>query len=221
MDFFVGRNMWTDALILNHHYSHRLPAGVCLVVSARVKNKPVATCYFTSLSMGHWSESVIELIRLVKKDGIKLNLTQLISYGMKHLKKKHNLVISYADFSQHHHGGIYQACSWNFHDKRNKRLEGYVVDGDYIPTRNYNQTLIKKYGTCSLNTIKDNPNIKPVYGEGKFLYWKALNKQGIQKAKRLGLQSNPYPKPGKIKTDRLIYTQEPKRKENKNLQKLF
>ena len=142
---------------------------------------------------------------------------------MKQLKRqqKYDLVISYADFSQHHHGGIYQACSWNYHGKRNKRLEGFLVHGEYIPTRNYNDVLIKKFGTCSIDKIKDDPNVELVYGEGKFLYWKALNKKGKQKAQRLKLQSNPYPKPGKIKKEKLIYRKEPKRKQTKNLKTLF
>ncbi len=223
MKFCIGRNMWTDALVLNEHYSHRLPASSCLVVNAIHKNRYVATCYFSSLSMGHWKEPIIELIRLVKKEGIDLNLTQLISYGLKVLKKKqrYNLIISYADFSQNHHGGIYQAASWNYHGKRNKRLEGFLVKGEYIPTRTYNIMLIKKFGTCSINKIKNDPNVKAVYGEGKFLYWKSLNKRGKQKAQRLGLESNPYPKPGRITKEKLIYREKASGIESNYLKKLF
>ena len=207
-EFFIGRNMWTDSLILNHHYSHKLPSSVYLVVGIRdkkKKNKILAVCYFSSSGAGRWVESFLELSRLVKLDDFKFELTQLISFGMKQIKKmkEYFLVISYADYSRNHHGGIYQACSWDYHGKRKRRCTGFKIDGEFVHRR----TLFTRYGTSSVS-LKDKlekkgHKVQLFYDRGKFLYWKTINKKGNLIAKNMQLEKQPYPKPtknGKNKT---------------------
>jgi len=208
-EFFIGRNMWTDSLILNHHYSHTLPVCIYLVVGIRNKKKKnsiLAACYFSSTSTGRWkTREFLELSRLVKIDGFNFELTQLISYGMKQIKKmkKYFLVISYADYSRNHHGGIYQACSWHYHGKRKERCSGFKIDGKFI----HRKLAYILYGTSSVS-LKDKLEKKGhevtlFYDRGKFLYWKTINKKGNLIAKNMQLEKHPYPKPtknGKNKT---------------------
>jgi len=218
MKFFVGRNMWTDGLILNDHYAHRLPTSVCLSVGIRDKNKVVGCCYFSNCTPGHWKQEVVELSRLVKKDHVKINLTQLISFGLSHLKRLgFDLVISYADYSKNHHGGIYQAASWNFHGKRKENLNGFIIDGEFIHRR----SAYLRYGTSSIKLLDKIPKAIPFYDDGKFLYWKALNKKGKKKAVLLKLECNPYPKPGKREIEIKQYQEHPKRKSTDKFKPLF
>jgi hypothetical protein len=220
--YFIGRNKWTDSLILNEHYSHRLPTGTCLVVGIRdEKNKVLACCYFSSITAAQWKEKVVELSRLVKLPNVLIQLTQLISYGLKVLKKKgYDLVISYADSNQNHHGGIYQAASWNYHGKREQNLNGFIIDGEFVHRR----SLYSKYGTSS-SKLKDKlekkHEVKLLYDEGKHLYWKAINKKGKLKANKLNLQCNPYPKPGTNTKEKITYQETPKRIKSKILKQLF
>lgn len=60
------------------------------------------------------------------------------------------------------------------------------------------RSLNSKYGTRSLGNVTERlegQSVAPHYDEGKFLYWKPLDRFGAAKAKRLELQSLPYPKP--------------------------
>ena len=42
-------------------------------------------------------------------------------------------------------------------------------------------------------------DIQPHYDAGKYLYWRALTKEGERMAKRLKLERNEYPKPRHLK----------------------
>lgn len=105
-----------------------------------------------------------------------------------------NLLVSFADSEEDHHGGIYQSASWVYDGLRNSRLDGFNVDGDFIPARTCNAT----YGTSSIEKLRKklpSKKIEPHFDSGKHCYWKALDKEGMQKAMRLGLRSQAYPKP--------------------------
>ena len=54
-----------------------------------------------------------------------------------------DIAISYADATQDHHGGIYQACSWNFHTYRKPKEDGLIIDGKFVPKR----SVSSRYGT--------------------------------------------------------------------------
>jgi hypothetical protein len=166
-----GRNTQSDQLVEVYHYSHYIPANIQFCATEIRDNEPVAACFF-SIPATRWAESVLELCRLVRKEEVdpKPVLTTLISQAVKQInrEKKFNLLVSFADSTQGHHGGIYQACSWNFHTLRKARLDGFIIK-------------------CT-----------PHYDTGKYLYWRSLDKYGEQKAERLGLQKQPYRKPNVI-----------------------
>jgi hypothetical protein len=102
--------------------------------------------------------------------------------------------VSFADWTQHHHGGVYQAAGWMYDGLRDPATDGIFVDGKFFPDRTCNH----KWGTRSPDKLRElmpGKVIEKHYDEGKHLYWKSLNVAGKTRAKRLGLKSLPYPKP--------------------------
>ena len=202
MNFWFGPINDESAWMLeNVHYAGSVPAAVQAVGCWREdgglfgdKGKIIAACVFT-VPPTRWSEDVWELARLVKLDDYKVSLTGLISLCCKKIRsmKCADLIVSFADPTHGHHGGIYQAASWNFHQKRNRTCDGLFVDGEYIPGRSLNH----KFGTRSSAKLSSviSAKIEEHCDEGKYLYWKALSKNGYKKAEKLGLQRNAYPKP--------------------------
>ena len=93
---------------------------------------------------------------------------------------------------QGHHGGVYQAASWNYHGKRESRMDGVIVGGRFIPGRTANAM----FGTRSPSRLADRGIVaEGHFDEGKHLYWKAVTKEGSRRATRLNLEMNAYPKP--------------------------
>lgn len=176
-----------------------MPAAV-QVAYGDVDNGPpkvLLACCLISIPPSRWeAEDVWELSRLVRLPDYQQPLTKLISATLNHIRKGRltDLVVSFADTEEDHHGGIYQACSWIYDGLRDPRLDGFLIDGVFSPARTCNSV----YGTSSLELLQSKlpgKTIEPHFDNGKHCYWKPLTKQGMQKAIRLGLRSNPYPKP--------------------------
>jgi hypothetical protein len=199
LHYHSNQNNDACALVKKHHYSRRPPSNVQLVVSLHLDGglfgdhgECVAACFF-SIPPTRWSEDVLELSRLVRTDE-KIPLTGLISFGLKTLRRKgFDLVVSFADKTQGHHGGIYQAASWEYDGTRERSVDGLIINGRFVPGRSCNSI----YGTRSATLIKERHNIDAEnhWDEGKHLYWKPLGPRGRDKAARLGLTSIPYQKP--------------------------
>ena len=205
--FAVGRIDDANALVKAHHYSARPPGNVQVVGTWHEdgglfgdRGDAVAACYF-SIPGTRWSEPVLELSRLVRTPGMKAPLSKLVSLTAKHVAfdRAADLLVSFADWTQSHHGGIYQSCSWNYAGRRDRRQDGLLVDGVFIPGRSCNS----RWGTSSptkLQEILSGHTVAPHYDEGKHLYWRALNRNGQKQAERLGLKSLPYCKPSQAMT---------------------
>jgi len=198
--FHSGRYNEGVNLVKKHHYSARAPMNVQCVGTLHENGglfgdygDAVAACFFC-LPPTRWSEKVWELSRLVKDENPR-NLSGLISATCKVAKLKGaNLLVSFADKTQGHHGGIYQACSWEYAGARKKRLDGLLIDGVFIGGRACNH----RFGTQSIDKVSSIlglDRVLPHYDEGKHLYWRALTKEGSRMACRLGLKSLSYPKP--------------------------
>lgn len=199
-----------NRLAKRYHYSHRgLSEGfVVLALSFHDTGEglfgdegPARAGVLFSFPSTRWAEPVIELMRMVCCDNYSgPPLSQLVSLGLKELRRQGewNLVVSYADPSFDHHGGIYQACSWKYHGRRGKRRDGFQIGKRFVP----NRTCSHLYHTQSLPKLKErfrtrSIQIVPHIDPGKHLYWKSLNRRGKAKAQRLGFESNPYPKPNR------------------------
>jgi len=186
-------------LVERFHYSGRVPSNVQLVVTMHEDGGlfgdygPTVAALFYSIPPTRWSEPVWELSRLVRDD-VPRTLTPLISFSVKAARRRgSDLLVSFADKTQGHHGGIYQAASWNYDGARDRCVDGCIVDGVFVPGRSCNS----RWGTRSPTKLTEllGRNVSPHYDEGKHLYWKALNKSGKRKSERLQLESNDYPKP--------------------------
>lgn len=184
-------------LIQRYHYKHKLTAITVLTVSLHEEGglfgtmgRCVGACTFSPPVGGFKDPRILELTRLVRHPEVEIPLSALISRALGILRSppyrsKYDLVISYADRDAGHHGGIYQACSWNYHGIRKYRQStGMVIGDQFIHQRNL--------------AIGDAARIQALggryrKGEGKYLYWKPLNTKGKRLASRLGLQAHKYP----------------------------
>ena len=199
MHFHVGRYDEAVELVKRHHYSRRAPSNVQCVGTLHDEGglfgdygDAVAACFF-SLPPTRWSEEVWELSRLVRAER-QIPLTPLIAQTCRAAKAKGaDLLVSFADRTQGHHGGIYQAASWEYTGARDRAVDGVLIDGRFVPGRSCNST----WGTRSPSKLSEllRKEVLPHYDEGKHLYWRALTKEGKRRAERLGLSSLPYPKP--------------------------
>lgn len=186
-------------LVRRYHYSRRVPGSVQFVGTLHEGGglfgdygKAVAAVFFSSPPT-RWSEPVLELTRLVRADQ-QVSLTRLIADACRCLKRKGcDLLVSFADRTQGHHGGVYQAASWVYAGTRNRAMDGVLIDGRFVPGRSCNAA----WGTRSPSKLSEilGREVLPHYDEGKHLYWRALGCRGKAKAERLGLASFPYPKP--------------------------
>lgn len=188
-------------LVRDHHYSGRLPGNIqhCYAVRQRGglfgdSGEPVAGIMF-SIPPTKWAEEVIELSRLIRHPDYRYPLTDLIAFSAAWLRKAGwDLSVSFADWTQRHHGGIYQAASWRYAGMREPAMDGLIIDGVFKPGRSCNSA----FGTRSpdrLKAVLPDSEIAAHWDEGKHLYWKPLTVSGRTKAKRIGLGSLPYPKP--------------------------
>jgi len=155
----------------------------------------VAACIFT-IPPTRWSEDVFELARLVRREDAKVSLTGLISETCAFIRRKKmaDLLVSFADWTHEHHGGVYQSASWQYDGRRDRTCDGLLIDGHFIGGRAANH----KYGARSPSAVAERlgtDRVQPHYDEGKYLYWRPLSGSGKKKAIRLGLQSKIYPKP--------------------------
>lgn len=197
--FRVGEIDAANELVKRFHYSRRTPANVQCVGTWHTdgglfgdRGEAVAACFF-SLPPTRWSEEVWELSRLVRNDAVREPLSGLIASTCQHIHrgKRIDLLVSFADRTQGHHGGIYQAASWRYAGCRERRMDGVIVNGQFVPGRSANSA----WGTQSPERLAARGIIaEPHYDEGKHLYWRALSRLGRNKAARLGLFANNYPK---------------------------
>jgi hypothetical protein len=198
LHFWVNETDAAMDLVERFHYSGRWPSNVQLVMTAHLagglfgnKGDAVAAVVY-SIPGTRWSVPVWELSRLVRTDN-RLPLSALVAASVRKLKRMDTpgVMVSFADWTQKHHGGVYQACGWHYTGLRGRRMDGVIVDGEFTPGRSANS----RCGTQSPSRLKERGiEAEPHYDEGKHLYWLAWG-EGIQTAEGLGLESLPYPKP--------------------------
>jgi hypothetical protein len=195
--FRLGQTEAARQLVIEYHYSQRVKSGGRVIGTFHRPDKNglcVAACIFHE-PPSIWRERVLDLHRLVRRPYCKVPLSQLVAWTCRAVQKSGiaDLLVSYADSTQGHHGGIYQACGWNYHGKRPAKLDGYISrTGKFIPAR----TATNKLG-CNRRKELARRGYRAHFDKGKHLYWRALTPEGEAKAARLGLQKLGYPKPGK------------------------
>ena len=205
--FRIGLVGEAQRLILRNHYAHRVPS---IIVFCATQHEPgglfgdmgetIAAITF-SIPPRQYSEPVLELTRLVRKER-RIPLTPLISFACAEIRRRAlcDLLVSYADWAEYHHGGIYQAASWNYDGFRKPAMVGVIINNAKI----HGRSASTRFGTRSpsklRNLLGDSDVVEPDFDSGKHMYWRALNKRGEKQAGRMGFQKLPYPKPDKPHT---------------------
>ncbi len=199
LHYWLNENADAESLVRRFHYSRRWPSNVQLVMTAHKggglfgnKGEAVAAVVY-SIPGTRWSLPVWELSRLVRDESVVTPLSALIAASVRYAKKQDTpgLLVSFADWTQRHHGGIYQASGWNYGGLREKRMDGVIVGGEFVTGRNANH----KWGTRSPTRLAERGiKAEPHYDEGKHLYWLAWG-DGVNTARNLGLENLKYPKP--------------------------
>jgi hypothetical protein len=181
---------------LNWHYSCVIPVGKLVKVGAWEDGKFIGVVLFgrganKHLGMPYGLEQTecVELVRIALNRH-KSSVSRIVSIALKFLKKSNpnlKLVVSYADQSQGHHGGIYQAGNW-LYTGAGKPDNFYMIKGKLTHPRTIASKGVKQniYGAKKLD-----PNAYVVKVPGKHRYLMPLDKEIKNDIMKL---SKPYPK---------------------------
>lgn len=107
----------------NWHYSKRIPVAKLLKIGVWEDSKFIGVLIYGDGILGSGKTflgidkmNVAELVR-VALTGHKTEVSKILSISLKFLKAKCpkiQLLVSFADKGQNHHGGIYQASNWMY-----------------------------------------------------------------------------------------------------------
>lgn len=178
----------------NWHYSKCMPAGKLVKIGVWEEGKYIGVVIFglgatpnLSKSYNLTMQQCCELCRVALK-AHKNPVTKIVKIALKFLKEKCpdlQLVVSFADADQGHHGGIYQGGNWIYSGSVN--LDHWVIFGKKMHPR----SVVMKYGTQATAHIKKlDPTAHKKWGI-KHRYLMPLTKD--MKTKIIHL-SKPYPK---------------------------
>lgn len=184
-----------NEMVLNHHYSHLVPSTVVYRGGLMDDMGCLLAVVMFSVPSTRWGEPVRELVRLVRLPDTRPPLTMLISKACREIRKRKlaDIVVSFADSTQGHHGGVYRAASWSYHEMRKPQNDGFIINGEFVHRRVCNH----RYGTSSRKHISQfcgfmGMTCEEHWDTGKHLYWRSLTPKGDTQAISLGLKTMPY-----------------------------
>jgi len=180
----------------NWHYSKSVPPGSLVKIGAWEDGKFIGAVIFghgatydIGSPYGMNQFECVELVR-VALTRHKLPVSKIMAIALRFLKAqspKLKLVVSYADPSQGHHGGIYQATNWIY--------QGSIPIRDYLRVNGivmHSRSLYSKFGTSAVEGLrKKGLKVETVKVPGKHKYLMPLDDKT-----RCEVQSlhKPYPK---------------------------
>ena len=181
---------------INWHYSGIIPVGKLVKIGVWENQKFIGVVLFGRGANKHLGNpynleqtECVELVRIALNRHIT-SVSKIVSIALKFLKKSNpnlKLVVSYADQSQGHHGGIYQAGNW-IYTGAGKPDNFYMIKGKLTHPRSIASKGVKQniYGAKKLD-----PNAYVVKVQGKHRYLMALDKDIKKYIMKL---SKSYPK---------------------------
>lgn len=179
-----------SAGLVRHAFAWRKPGGLF-----GDTGEPVAGITYSQPVNRNFPYESVELSRLVRRDDFGGPLSQFVTWTLRWLRSTSQtpFVLSYADSTQDHHGGIYQACGFIYVGQTNPGHIGYdCPDGTFVHGRICNG----RFGTRSVEAIAQlKPDWEPIYGEPKHLYIFPLRQKWATIARQQGWEAQPYPKP--------------------------
>ena len=174
---------------LNWHYTKKVPVNKLLKIGAWEDGKFIGVIIFgvgasaqLHKQFGLQNTEVCELVRIAMTNH-QNPISRMISIALKFLHKNAPLlkvVVSFADPSEGHHGGIYQATNWLYTGKSSETTE-YFYNSDW-------RHVTDVYKRCNSDLIKKLPSRKKA---GKYRYVMPLDSV-IRK--QIEPMSKPYPK---------------------------
>lgn len=195
--------------VMRWHYSQAMPSGklICfgvwedgaykgVVIYGRGANKDLMKPYGLDQTEG------CELVRVALSHDHKTFVTQIVAQTLKLLKRTNpglRLVVSFADSTQGHHGGIYQAGNW-IYSGESKNKEEYVVNGKRFHGRSLRALRAghPAGGVQTKNTIEWaqkflDPKAYTILSGIKYRYLYPLDRRTRAQVLKL---AQPYPKKG-------------------------
>lgn len=188
------------SIIIEHHYSHRMPSAVQHSFGLFESEKIVGVVTFGRPSSPQVARScvkeelrnrVFELSRLVILTTEKNSASRLVGRSLKLLPTPF-VVVSFADRGQNHVGFIYQATNFFFAGESKPHDSEYIVEGKRVHPR----TLAARGITNPREWAKNN-NIAYVPIEPKYRY--IVFSKDIDVSSVLWTLSKNYPKHNPIK----------------------
>jgi len=184
---------------VNWHYSGCLPVGKLVKVGAWENGKFIGVVLFgrgATPNLGRpynlGQNECVELVRiaLTKHENA---VSRIAALAMKFLHKanpKLRLIVSFADQSQGHHGGIYQAGNWIYNGQGDP-AKFYMINGKLTHPRSIGaKGLVQNiHGACQID-----PNATVVDVAGKHRYLMPLD---ADMRERILPLAKPYPKRAK------------------------
>ncbi len=178
------------------HYSKCLPTGKLVKVGAWEENKFIGVVIFSRGA----TPNLLKPYGLNQDEGCELTRIALTAHKsfvskiiprairfLKHNNPKIRLIVSFADQSQGHHGGIYQATNW-IYTGTSGGANFYKIHGKLIHPRSIGAKGLPQ----NINGAKKiDCNAKKVFVPGKHRYLMPLDKK---MRKQILPLSQPYPK---------------------------
>ena len=180
----------------NWHYSKCLPVGKLVKVGAWENNRFIGCVIFgrgATPNLGRPyslnQDQCVELVRIALTKH-QNHVSRIMALAIKFLKKSNpslKLIVSFADQSQNHHGGIYQATNWIYNGTGDS-ANFYLINGKLTHPR----SIGTKGLTQNLQGAKKiDPFAKVVNVPGKHRYLMPLTEELRQKIQPF---AKPYPK---------------------------
>lgn len=180
----------------NWHYSGCLPAGKLVKVSAWEKEKFIGVVLFgrgATPNLGRpyklGQDECVELVRiaLTKHENAVSRIAAMAMMFLRRSNPGLRLIVSFADQSQGHHGGIYQAGNWIYNGE-GTAAKFYKIRGKLTHPRSIGaKGFVQNIGGAR----KIDPNASVVEVPGKHRYLMPLDDEMRKQIEPL---RKPYPK---------------------------
>jgi len=198
--------------LLNKHYAKRIPSisyafglfTTDLILQGVVTyGRPMAAPLIRTCFNGDYQDCFLELNRLVVKEDLPKNtLSFFVSQSLKMLPKP-NVIVSYADTSQNHHGYIYQATNW-YYSGLSAKFNDYMVKGyEHLHASSILEMIGRSEdldeGVNRVDELKKKFGEENVYmverpQKYRYFYFLGDKKQVKDMLKKIKYPKEPYPK---------------------------